>query len=267
MRPPENIIKELILIYKKYPNMERVYFEVESIALNKTWLFEFCTQLHDFNSTINKSFSYGCNFRISPQSIDQNIFNALKEAGFYRINIGLESGSEKIRRETLKRSYSNKDVLNIVSMARNCGLNIYLFNIIGVPGETYSDYMETVSVNRQCQPDAHFTSIFYPYPGTELYDVCIKKGLIDDSIDTRIERRKAIINSPCFTKAQIQRAYTWFSYHVYKGHKPLWTILIQVITVKIHSNPMANFLFRKIVQLPMLKYVRTKLFKTVFPIK
>lgn len=45
MRPAENIIKELTLIRKKYPNLERIYFEVESIALNKTWLFEFCKQL------------------------------------------------------------------------------------------------------------------------------------------------------------------------------------------------------------------------------
>jgi len=265
MRSPENILEELTFIHKKYPNMKRVYCEVESIVLNRSWLFDFCKQLKDFNSTIDKSISYGCNFRISPQSIDQKIFSTLKETNFYRINIGLESGSEKIRREVLKRKYSNEDFLKIVSMARKCGLKVYIFNMIGIPGETYKDHMETVSVNRQCQPDAHFTSIFYPYPGTELYDICVKNGLINHSIDTRMERRKSCIESLGFTKPQIQRAYTWFTYRVYKGYKPLWTVLMQVITVKMQSNTIANFLFRQIVQLPMLRFVRAKLFKKVFP--
>ena len=163
-RSPENIIKEVAFLHKTYPTQSRIYFEVESIALNKAWLIKFCKQLEAFNATIDNFISYGCNFRISPQSKDENIFLALKKANFFKINIGLESGSERIRRDILKRDYSNRDFLDITVMAHKVGLKIFVFNIIGIPGETYDDYIETVSLNRQCQPDSHYTGIFFPYP-------------------------------------------------------------------------------------------------------
>lgn len=52
---------------------------------------------------------------------------------------------------------------------------------------------------------------------------------------------------PGFSRAQIQRAYTWFNYHVYKGHRPLPGILAQVALVKIDSTPAARFIFQKLI--------------------
>jgi len=259
LRSPENIIKEVAFLHAKYPTQSKIYFEIESIALNKSWLIELCKQLEAFNATINNSISYGCNFRISPQSIDEKIFFALKKAHFYKINIGLESGSERIRREILKRNYSNRNFLDVTVMARKVGLKVFVFNMIGLPGETYDDYMETVSLNRQCQPDNHYTGIFFPYSGTELYDICVREGFISTPINTRLERRHPVIDFPHFSKLQIQKAYTWFNYQVYKGYKPLWWVLMKTVMTKVRSNITINFLFRRIVQLPGLNYVREKL--------
>ncbi|MFC1490935.1 B12-binding domain-containing radical SAM protein [Candidatus Latescibacterota bacterium] len=260
VRSPENILKEVAFLYNNYP-LKKMYFEIETIAVNKTWAIELCNQLKAFNVTIDNALSYSCNFRISPNSVDEKLFIAFKNANFNKINIGLESGSEKIRREVLKRNYSNKDFLDVVSMARKHGLSIYVFNMIGLPGESLADHMETVLLNRQSQPEGHYTGIFFPYPGTELYKTCIKHGLLKRSIKSKMERRQVNIELPEFTKAQIQRAYIWFNYRVYRGHKPLLVILIKVFATKVRSNPTTNFLFRKIVQLPILRHVRAKLAK------
>ena len=260
MRSSENILQEVAFLHKTCPHSS-IYFEVETIALNKTWMVELCSQLTTFNSTISHAISYGCNIRISPQSMDESLFIALEKANFYKINIGLESGSEKIRRDVLKRKYSNDDFWEIVSLARKHGLKIIVFNMIGLPGESLDDHKETVLLNRRCQPDGHYTGIFYPYPGTELYNTCIQQGLIQGTLDVPNERRQPVIELPNFSKAQIQSAYAWFDYNVYKGHKPLWKILILVIMVKVRSNPITNSLFRKIVQLPALRYLRAKLKK------
>ncbi len=258
-RSPKNIIKEVAFLHAAYPTQSKIYFEVETIALNKTWLIEFCKQLEAFNVTIDNFISYGCNFRISPQSIDEKIFLALKKANFFKINIGLESGSERIRRKILKRNYSNRDFLDVTVMARKVGLKIFVFNIIGLPEETYDDYMETVSLNRQCQPDNHYTGIFFPYPGTELYDTCIREGFIKTPINYRLERKQPVIDFPHFSKPQIKKAYTWFNYRVYKGYKPLWWVLMQTVMTKIRCSITINFLFRRIVQWPGLNYMREKL--------
>ncbi|MEW6088390.1 MAG: radical SAM protein [bacterium] len=258
-RSPENIIKEIAFLHTTYPTQSRIYFEVESIALNKAWLFEFCKQLERFNATIDNFISYGCNFRISPQSKDEDILFALKKAHFYKINIGLESGSERVRKEILKRDYSNKDFLDVTAMARKAGLKIFVFNIIGLPGEAYNDYMETVLVNRQCQPDFHYSGIFFPYPGTELYNMCIREGYLKPPIDYRLERRQPVIDFPHFSKRQIQKAYTWFNYQVYKGYKPLWWILMQTFMVKVRSGITLNFLFLRVTHWSGFNYLREKL--------
>jgi len=123
MRSPQNILQEISFLYANYP-YRRIYFEVETIALNKTWMMELCSQLATFNATIPRSISYGCNFHVSPQSVDEDLFIALEQANFSRINIGLESGSERIRRDVLRRNYSNNDFLKVVSLARKHGLRL-----------------------------------------------------------------------------------------------------------------------------------------------
>lgn len=257
-RSPENILQEVAFLYDNYPN-RRMYFEIESIAINKDWMIELCDRLAALNSTVDHGLSFGSNFRITNQSVDENLFAAFEKANFYKINIGLESGSERLRRIVLKRNYLNDDFMNTVSLARKHGIKIYIFNMIGLPGESLNDHMETVMLNRRCQPDGHYTGIFYPYPGTELYDICIQQGLIQGAPDSRKERMEPVIGLPGFSKAQIRKAYIWFDYNVYRGYRPLWKILIKVAMVKIRSNPSANLIFRKITKLPVLRSLNAKL--------
>jgi len=260
-RSPENIIKEIAAVHAEFFDKSKMYFEVESIALDKEWLFEFCRQLEVFNATIDNSISYGCNFRISPQSKDEKIFSALKKANFNKINIGLESGSERVRKEVLNRNYSNEDFLDVVGMARKAGFSVFVFNIIGLPKETYDDYLQTVSLNRQCQPDMHYTGIFFPYPGTKLHELCVSEGFLNDGIDYRLERRKPVIDIPGFSKRRVSKEHIWFDYRVYRGHRPLYWILMRTVMNKIRSVSILNSLCRRMAQLKALTYIREKMIK------
>jgi radical SAM superfamily enzyme YgiQ (UPF0313 family) len=258
-RSPENIIKEIAFLHKAYPTQSRIYLEVESIALNKNWLKEFCNKLVAFNTSIGNFISYDCNFRISSQAADKNIFLALKNANFYKINIGLESGSERIRKEILKRDYTNKDFEHVIAMAREAGLKICTYNMIGIPGETYEDYMETVLLNRHCKADYNYTGIFFPYPGTKLYEKCAQEKLIKTSIDIRLERRHPVIESKIFSRHQIYKAYILFNYRVYKWYKPHWWIIMQTFMSIVRSNVTFRFLYSKVVRSSIYYYIQGKI--------
>lgn len=247
VRSVENILKEISLLYETYQH-RKIYLEIETIAANKNWTMEFCSKLKEFNHTINNAISFGCNFRISSQSMDETLFIALKEANFHKIHIGLESGSENIRSEVLKRSYSNEDFLNTVSMARKHGLDYYIYNMIGIPGETLKDHMKTVLLNRQCQPAGHYTGIFFPYPGTKLYNICIKQNLLKNSLNSNMERNRACLDLSTFSKRQIQSCLNWFNYRIYKGYQPFWKLYVPVIKAKIKYHPKISFLIRRILQ-------------------
>jgi anaerobic magnesium-protoporphyrin IX monomethyl ester cyclase len=257
IRSPENILKEVVYLYHCFPH-RRISFEIETLDCNSRWTIELCSRLKSFNASIPDPISFASNYRISPHTIDENLFSALEKANFNTINIGLESGSERIRQLVLKRHYTNDDFLKVVSLARKHGLKIFVYNMIGLPGESLNDHKETVQLNRKCQPDGHHTGIFYPYPGTELYNICIQQGLIQKAPIVQLERRQPVIDLPNFPSAKIKSAYTWFNYHIYKGHRPLWELLAQVIQVKISSSPMIKLLIHKIVQFFQLVYHQNK---------
>lgn len=242
------------MLKDELPGLQEIYLEVEAIATNKKWLFSLCEQLEAFNSGQEEPIGYWCNFRVTKQSVDPAVFRALKKANFIRINIGLESGSERVRREILKRDYSNESFLRAVSLARDNGMEVNIYNLIGIPGETRMDHMETVRINQLARPDGVYTSIFFPYPGTELYDVCIAQGLISGSIDARSERRKSVLDLPGFSRREIQHAYIWFQYRIFRGRRSLAHCLRKVVEAMLDSHYRTRALFWKL--LPLLRILK-----------
>ncbi len=241
LRSADNITEEIKEIAAKYLITENIYLEVETIGVNKEWAMQLCAKLQQLNLTLSKPLSFGVNLRITPKADLEALFAEFKKSNFNFINIGLESGSERVRREILNRDYSNEDIINTVNLARKYGLKVHFYNLIGVPGETVAEFKETVRMNRLCQPDFHYTSIFYPYPGTALHALCKKQGLLKKDLDTEMERHKAVINLPSFNKHQIQRSFLWFDYYLYKGRKPAYKLIARVFALGIRNN----FLYRR----------------------
>lgn len=254
-RSASNVLKEIKEVIKRFPKTKEIYLEVETIGVNMKFALELCSELEKLNRKIKNPLTFGVNLRIMP-NIDYNeFFTAFKKANFSFINIGLESGSKKIRENILKRHYSNEDIIKTVKLAKKHELKISTFNLIGIPGETLTDFKETIKCNRECQPDWTHLSVFFPYTGTELYKVCNERGLLKDNIDTRMERRKAILDLPGFSKKQIQKQFNWFYYNVYKGYRPLYVTLGRVVFLKIHSNHLLNSIYRKLTSYPFFKKI------------
>ena len=107
--------------------------------------------------------------------------------------------------------------------------------MIGVPGETFEDFKQTLSMNRICLPDWVMTCIYFPYPGTDLYSLCKEKGLLGADIDTEMERSRVNLDLPGFSRKQIKHNYDWFYYHVYKGKRPTSGILLRVLASKLRA--------------------------------
>ncbi len=244
-RSPENIVGEIEEVRQRYLKGDRnIYLEVEAIAIDKTWALNLCEALRRYNSTLSEPLQYRCNYRITPQSLDEEVFRALATANFRRLNIGLEAGSERVRREILKRDYSNDDFRRAIDLARRNGLEVNLYNMIGVPGETVSDHMETVRLNREARPDYSYTSIFFPYPGTELRKTCEDRGLLSGGLDVRRERKHAVLDLPEFPRRQVQRAYDLFDWRIHKGQWPVHVRLRKLVRRYIYKLGVVDCVYR-----------------------
>ena len=263
-RSPENIIAELKDCLDKFPKIKDCYFEVETIAFNIDWFNNLSKKLKVYNDQIENKINYRANLRIIPNVDYDKLFSLFKNANINHINIGLESGSEKIRYEVLKRYYKNSDIINAVKKAKKYGIKVSLFNLVGIPGETKKDFQETIKVNKLCQPDHLFTSIFFPYPGTILYERAREMGLFEnyDELNKDMERRNAAFDLPGFSKKEIEHEFIFFQYNVYKGRKALPGLIYKTLVFYITTKPllfrMASYILSKNSGLMLKNILRIK---------
>jgi len=253
-RSPANIVAEIRDLRLRYPDIREMFLEVETIGVNTRWALELCAHLERLNAELDRPIAYTANLRVFPKCDFDGLFAAMRGANFSGVNIGLESGSERIRREVLRRRYSNDDVVRTVRQARRHGLRIYFYNLIGLPGETIEDFEKTVEMNRACRPDVHYTSIFYPYPGTDLYALCEKEGFLDERLaNTRVERVSSVLDLPTFPRRDIEKRFARFDYAVYKGILPFHRIVFRTALAKINSFPRAMAVMRRVLWHPKVR--------------
>jgi anaerobic magnesium-protoporphyrin IX monomethyl ester cyclase len=255
-RSPDNIIEEINEIQNNNPRVRRFYFEIDTILVKKDWVYELCDKLEIYNNNNNNPISFGTNLRIIPNYDVKKTLDSLKKAGCSSINIGLESGSERVRREILKRKYSNQDFLDTVNYAKSIGLEVYVYNMIGLPTETPAEFQETIEINRIAQPTMTRTSIFFPYKGTQLYLYCLENNIFDGTTKNIVERTDSILDMPQFTRKEIVDGFIWFDYNVYKGKRNSTKYIVQAIIKIIISKPYFIHLNRLLTSKFIRKFIR-----------
>ena len=84
-----------------------------------------------------------------------------------QLHLPVQSGNSRVLRE-MNRGYTREGYLEKVAMARKLMPDIVLTSdiIIGFPGETEAEAMDTVSLVKEVGYDALFTFIYSPRPGT-----------------------------------------------------------------------------------------------------
>jgi radical SAM superfamily enzyme YgiQ (UPF0313 family) len=132
--------------------------------------------------------------------------------------------------------------LQTAETARKYGIDLALFNMIGLPTETPGDFAETLRMNQIIQPAFHATSIFFPYPGTKLYEMCEQMHLLPGKISTDNERQIAVLDLPEFPRKKIQKSFDSFHYNVYKKRKDksLSRLLLYYSMIYLGHNFYAN---------------------------
>ena len=199
--------------------------ETEMITANLSWLGDLCAKLHEFNLSLADPLCFGTNVRIVPKTDYAAVFSILRNAGFEYINIGIESGSERVRKDILRRNYSNEDVISIFKEAKNHGIKPHAYNMIGLPGETPEDFRKTIELNRLCQPEDPHLCIFFPYPKTDLFRLSVEKGLMRKNIDLLEEREEAALDMDYFSPKTIEKYYSRFEWDVYRGTRNIFALL------------------------------------------
>ena len=101
--------------------------------------------------------------------IDDEVAEALKEAGCELVAIGVESGDDKVLNAVNKKLDVSR-IKKAVKSLKKHKIRIMGLYMIGNPGETVSSFLKTLRFAKELGVDASKFSVAVPYPGTELWE-------------------------------------------------------------------------------------------------
>ncbi len=197
-RSPGNVILELKMLKERY-RVGKINFVDDSFVSSPRWLEEFAPR---YIREIDLPFIINA----EATQVKEELVRLLKKMGCICVRMGVETGSEKLRREILKKQVSDAHIRNAAALFKKYDIKLSTFNILGLPGETLELALETYRLNKEIRSDFIQCSFLQPYPGT---DICIyvkENGYIDQSNSTvleesyfvasqiRMENKKEIVN-------------------------------------------------------------------------
>jgi len=170
-RPVGQVIDEIRHIRDNYP-LNFLLFQDDTFCIEKNWLAEFSEH---YPREIGLPFS--CNVR--PNLVDDDVVKMLKLAGVRAVSWSVESANDILRNDILKRNVTKGEMDRTAELFRKYGIQYRIANIIGIPGETTEQVMETIDYNVQLGSVFTSANIFTPYAKLELTEYAIKHGYLD----------------------------------------------------------------------------------------
>lgn len=199
-RSQENVIAELEAIQREEP-INYVIFLDDTFTIHHPWVRELCKV-------------YGERFRIPfsvharVETMNRELIAELASAGCRHIVYGVESGSDRVRREIMKRFATNERFEEVFRWTRDEGILVTANYMLGMPGETRAEMMETIELHRRLAPDDFSYFVFYPFPGTHLFKLCREQGYLPaDYLDRPANHRETILDLPDVSRAEIREIY------------------------------------------------------------
>jgi len=117
---------------------------------------------------------------------DPAFVRRLKQAGCWMLALGIESESDEVRKNMVKRLERQKIQTAFRNM-RDAGIRSFAFFIFGYPGESLATINHTIDYAIELNPD--FANFYpaVPYPGTELYNKVVRDKMLVEEDWSRME--------------------------------------------------------------------------------
>jgi radical SAM superfamily enzyme YgiQ (UPF0313 family) len=179
-RSPDTIVEEMMFLRDKYG---LIYFSLrdDTFTADRARTIEFCRFLIESHIHV----LWNCQSRVS--ALDEELLVWMKRAGCECIQLGVESGSPRIL-SRLGKMITPAQVEHAAGLIRHVGINLSIYLITDVPGETKDDLRLTVELIKRIRPDDGYVSPLAYFPGTRMFEEAVAAGHISRNVFEAVEQ-------------------------------------------------------------------------------
>jgi hypothetical protein len=177
-------VEQLATLHRQaFPNATDVFL------LDEDFFLRSLEEVREFAELYRRDVGLPLDCMVSPPRVADEKLRLMSAAGLWRISLGVESGSERTKKEVFDRPIPNEKVLQASRTIQNYpSVAPCYFFIIGNPYEEKEDLLDTLRLMaRLAYP--YYTNIYNLvfFPGSELFDRAVRDGIIAGAQDSGFE--------------------------------------------------------------------------------
>lgn len=143
----------------------------DTFTIDRQRVFDICDQIK------HRRLKMSWDIRAHINTVDLQILRRLKESGCILICYGVESGTDAMLK-TIRKGITREKAIEVFSLTRKAGIQTLAYFMIGLPGETREQMLETIGFAKKIKPDYCHFAIFVPFPATPVYDDGLAGGVL-----------------------------------------------------------------------------------------
>ena len=161
---PERVLEEVKELMSKY-NIEALYFAEDMFLSNKERAYKILEYFID--QAINKRIVWMA--QLSTKMVNSQLLSLMKQAGCVHVEYGFESGSQRVL-DLMNKKVTVAQNIYAADLSRKAKIRFQGNFIVGYPGETESDFNQTIQFIKKVRPHQVSVNMFMPLPGTFIYN-------------------------------------------------------------------------------------------------
>ena len=174
----EYVAREIKELYYKY-NAGAIAIDDDLFIANKKRLIDIVELLE--KAGILGKIKFYCSARAN--LVNPELVELLKRLNVVQVNIGFETGSDRMLRYLKNNSVTIEDHERAVKLLNESNILIYGNFMIGSPGETKEEMIATLDFFKNHDINIATLNITTPLPGTVIWEDAAKKGIVKENMD------------------------------------------------------------------------------------
>lgn len=238
-RSPENVINELI-------NAKKLYHIKEFVIADDTFTQKVERAKDICKGLLEKDFiiPWHCYNGIRADKVDRELLQLMKQSGCEDIWFGIESLVPEVF-DKIEKGEKVEKIVEAVNLAKEAGIRVSGFFIVGLPGSDYSKDMETVKKAKGLGLYQTHWSLAMPMPKTALWDWVMQNGRVlrDYRSVSFFVASKCVFETADYPESERMKMYykanlAFFNYNDISSDKRLLVRGLKILCIVLKYDPL-----------------------------